>query len=70
MRFRVLKQTLGGRLLLAAEEAQAVAKPLSLRLGRKKVGAMVETIGRVSSPLYVAEAESAKKLVGKELESG
>ncbi len=73
MQFTPVKQTLGGRWLLAGEGGKPVDKPTPVFLRKTRVGTIEQTIGRVEKPFYVARLEEgfdAKKLVGKTLESG
>ncbi len=68
MEFRVLKPTAGGNLLLKSDTGEPVAGRMRLFLGRREACVVVETIGRVSDPFYVAEPRMpAESLIGKTL---
>lgn len=68
MQFTVVGQTIGGMLLLKSDSGQPVERPAPLCLRKKKVGKVVETIGRVQDPYYLAVPDSVGlKLVGKTL---
>lgn len=56
-------------LVLKSDSCEPVGKPVSLCLARQRVGRVVETIGAVKDPFYLAvvEGERAKQLVGKTL---
>ena len=70
MDFVVLKHTARKNLLLSSQEARPVERmPLYYR--GEKVAFVFDSIGKVSSPLYLArpEGEAPENLVGKTLRS-
>lgn len=57
MAFTLLRATLGGKVLLERDRAEpATRRPLFNRRG-ERVGVVLETIGRVDKPLYVADVD-------------
>ncbi len=67
MDFTVLRKTVGNMYLLSGDDHQeAIAKPMPVfdANGKNKVGKVVETIGRVKQPYYLAVLDNGEKLVG------
>jgi|GEM_PF-2562024 len=63
MQFTALRRTIDGLYLLKCSEPARFDQPIALCTeDGTRVGKLVETIGRVSSPLYLATSQ------GKELE--
>ena len=71
-KFKILKLTARGNLLLESAEKAPVTGKLPFRWSEQKAGFIFETIGRMESPLYLGKAEgiSSEKLVGKTVETG
>ncbi len=68
MRFKALNLSETGHLVLSSKERTVVSRRMRLYYGEKLVGEVVDTIGRVSNPLYIAELKvGGKELIGKEL---
>lgn len=68
--FALVRPTLNGLVLLESGGVVPVERPKPLFNAGKKVGRILETIGRVDSPLYVAALDagvSPEKLKGRKL---
>ncbi|PIT85692.1 hypothetical protein COU36_01820 [Candidatus Micrarchaeota archaeon CG10_big_fil_rev_8_21_14_0_10_59_7] len=66
MRFRVLKQTAKGNLVLEGDGAP-VERRTTLYSGGKEAAVIFDTIASVDKPLYLAQKKSEGELIGKTL---
>jgi len=57
--FIFVKKTTGNLSLLKRDGNEAVAKPLAICVGKKRVGTVLQTIGAVSNPRFVAVLEGS-----------
>ncbi|MEK6923688.1 MAG: hypothetical protein AABW54_00430 [Candidatus Micrarchaeota archaeon] len=57
MTFKLIKQTTEGLSLLGSDDAAPVARKYPLAAGRRRAGVLMETIGTVASPFYIARLE-------------
>ena len=62
-----MRKTIGGMWLLKASENEPIARFQQLFRGKQKVGKVLETIGRVSDPFYLAFLDDGEKAGGKRL---
>ncbi|VVB66949.1 Uncharacterised protein [Candidatus Norongarragalina meridionalis] len=67
MRFRVLKQTAKGNLVLEADGKEPVERRTKLYSGGKEAAVIFDTIASVDKPLYLAQKKSEGDLIGKTL---
>jgi len=67
MRFRVIKQTAKGNLVLESDKAEPVERRMKLYSAGKEVAVIFDTIASVDKPLYIAEKKSEGDLIGKTL---
>lgn len=67
MEFTVMQRTIGGMYLLKGQQGGAIAKPIAVfdEKGKKQIGKIVETIGRVKEPFYLAVLAGGEQLIGK-----
>lgn len=68
--FHLIKPTLNSLVLLEGNGIEPVGKPTPIYCSNRKVGKILETIGRVENPIYVARLEpneTAGKLAGRKL---
>lgn len=70
MRFKVIKTTSTGNILLSGEK-KPVEKTTRLYEKNNQVAIILETIGKVENPLFLGKATNAKSenLVGKTLQT-
>lgn len=57
--FTFIKKTVGNYSLLKREGNEPVAKPVAICVGKRKAGAVVETIGAVREPRFLALLEGS-----------
>lgn len=67
MEFKVIKKTPTGILLEPIDHENAVKTRCPVFLRGKKVAVIMETIGRVSQPLYLAKPTTENELIGKKV---
>ena len=58
MAFRLLSSCADGTSVLAGDDAKPVAEPRPVSVAGKRAGRIIETIGRVEKPLYVAKLDA------------
>ncbi len=58
MAFHLLSSCTDGTSVLVGDDAKPVAEPRPVFVAGKRAGRVIETIGRVEKPLYVAKLDA------------
>ena len=58
MEFRLLSHCIDGTSVLVGDDSKPVAAPRPVFVAGKRAGRILETIGRVEKPLYVAKLDA------------
>ncbi len=67
MAFTLVKHTIDGLALLKGDDNAPVDRPVAICCGKKPAGRVLDTIGPVGAPYYVAQL-SGKFAIGTEFE--